>query len=130
MWSTGVPKATRSPGRASASPATGRPARAWSAATRGRLTPRSPYTFWTSPEQSSPVAGSVPPHTYGTPRYRREAATTSSPVAAPEAEPVADVGDVPAAGSETPGSDDAGAATSPVAAVLACCDRVDANVVP
>src|SRR5437762_3887967 len=46
---------------------------------RGSLIPRSEKARWTKPEQSSPLAGSVPPNTYGTPRYFFALATTASP---------------------------------------------------
>src|SRR5919107_1597498 len=76
-------KKTRSPGRASSSEATARPAVACWEEVRGRLMPRSLYTRWTSPEQSRPVLGSVPPHAYGTPRYLLAACTTADPLPLP-----------------------------------------------
>src|SRR5256885_2676060 len=50
---------------------------------RGSLMPRSEKARWTKPEQSSPLAGSVPPNTYGTPRYFLALATTASPLVDP-----------------------------------------------
>ena len=80
MWFTGCPKATRSPGRAASSEATAVPICACSPLVRGTATPRSAYARCTRPEQSSPVAGSVPPHTYGTPRYCFAEVTASAPM--------------------------------------------------
>src|SRR3954468_16001639 len=73
-------KKTRSPGWASASDATARPAVACCDDVRGRLTPRSAYTCCTRPEQSNPVLASVPPQVYGTPRYLCAACTTAEPL--------------------------------------------------
>src|SRR5487761_345800 len=79
----GVPsepgKNNRSPGWAAATLATGVPTWACSCDVRGRLIPMSLNTFWTNPEQSSPVAGLVPPHWYGIPRYFCASATTAEP---------------------------------------------------
>src|SRR6476660_1762018 len=79
MWSTGEPKATRSPGLAWARLSTLVPILAWSAATRGSLMPRSPYARWTSPEQSRPLLGSFEPYTYLMPRYFLALSITALP---------------------------------------------------
>src|SRR3954465_13240266 len=80
-------KKTRSPARASASDATARPLVACCEEVRGRSMPRLPYTSLVKPEQSRPLAGSVPPHRQGTPRYLRASVTTALSEALP-ADPV------------------------------------------
>src|SRR5687768_6760386 len=76
---------TRSPGRSPDQ--TGRrrwPDDAISRDVRGRRVPCFANTYCTNPEQSNPVFGDVPPHRYGTPRYR--SAVGSTRAADPDAE--------------------------------------------
>src|SRR4051794_33307500 len=87
-WSTGASNARMSPGFASARLATGCPASACWNDRRGNEIPRSLYVRCTNAEQSSPLLGSVLPHTYGVPRYFLADVTTSSPETPPEVETI------------------------------------------
>src|SRR5689334_1356041 len=75
--SPGSAKSTRSPG--SSADQRGRmrrPADAISRDVRGNRVPCFAKTYCTKPEQSKPVLGEVPPHRYGTPRYRSAVGST------------------------------------------------------
>jgi hypothetical protein len=48
---------------------------------RGREIPCFANTYLVNPEQSNPVSGVFPPHTYGTPTYRSAVASTRAAVA-------------------------------------------------
>src|SRR6478672_5382053 len=61
----------RSPGsKAPKSRATPRPTRACSREVRGSEMPCLAKTYFVKPEQSKPLSGVLPPHTYGMPTYR------------------------------------------------------------
>src|SRR5579859_689081 len=77
-WCTTPPRArnTRSPGWRFCL-ATAVPARAWSWASRGSITPWTLNTLYTRPEQSNPNP-EVPAHKYLTPKNSRALATTSA----------------------------------------------------
>src|SRR6476469_6752681 len=61
----------RSPGsKAPKSRETPRPTRACSREVRGSWMPCFAKTYFVKPEQSKPLSGVLPPHTYGTPTYR------------------------------------------------------------
>src|SRR4051812_7256727 len=77
MRPPGPANLTTAPGRSADQTARGRwPDDACSRDVRGRRVPCLANTYCTNPEQSKPVFGDVPPHRYGTPRYRSAVGST------------------------------------------------------
>src|SRR3954462_4969809 len=77
MASSGSAKSRRSPGSsAPKSSATAEPTRACSREVRGSWMPCLPNTYLVKPEQSKPLCGVLPPHTYGPPTYLSAVSST------------------------------------------------------
>src|SRR5271166_1883742 len=78
------------------------PTRAWSAATRGMLTPAWANAHWTRPEQSNAV-GPAAPHTYGRPRLLSAARNAAVSCAAVMASPLTAAPDEAVPANDPPG---------------------------